>query len=171
MRTSDLAPTEFHPYYANYVSYVGDLSMQSALDESAAQLLDYLTHVDDGRTDYAYEPGKWSIAQSLQHIIDTERIFSTRALRIARGDKTPLPGFEQNDYAAVANLSERRFRDMIEEFRLVRAGTVALFKSLTEEDLLRTGTMSGGPASVRALGFIISGHAYHHAKLYRERYR
>ncbi len=171
MRITDLSPTEYHEYYAGYINYVGDLSLRSALDESEAQLLEYLTHVAEDRTDFAYAPGKWTIAQCLQHLIDTERIFAYRALRIGRGDITPLPGFEQNDYAAIASVSERRFRDMIDEFRQLRASTVALFKSFTEEDLVRTGTMSGGPASVRALGFIISGHAYHHAKLYQERYK
>ena len=171
MRISDLGTGEFHPYYGNYVNYVGELSLLSALDESAAQLLEYLTHVDEARTNYAYAEGKWTIAQSLQHIIDTERIFSTRALRIARGDETPLPGFDQNDYAAAAAVDHRRFQDMIEEFRLVRAGTIALFKSFTGEDMLRLGTASGSPTSVRALGFISAGHVYHHAKLYREQYR
>ncbi|WP_020571922.1 DinB family protein [Neolewinella persica] len=170
MRITELKSNEYHKYYANYIGYVDDLSLRSALDESEAQLLEYLTHVSEEHTNYAYAPGKWTIAQSLQHIIDTERIFSYRALRIGRGDVTPLPGFEQNDYAAVANVSDRRFRDMIDEFRTVRAATKALFNSFTEEDLIRLGTMSGGPASVRALGFIISGHVYHHAKLYREKY-
>ena len=170
-KTADLDPGEFNAYYANYIKLVGEIGIPAALNESAAQLTDYLTNVDESRMDYAYAPGKWTIAQSLQHVIDTERIFSYRALCIARGDKTPLPGFEQNDYADIANLSERRFRDMIEEFRLVRKSTIALFSSFTKEDLLRTGTMSGGAASVRALGFIISGHVYHHAKLYRERYQ
>lgn len=170
-KTSDLRPDEFNPYYAKYVDNVGEIGIPAALNESAAQLTDYLTNIDEARMDFAYAPGKWTIAQSLQHIIDTERIFSYRALCIARGDKTPLPGYEQNDYASVANMSDRQFRDMIEEFRLVRNATIALFKSFTKEDLLRTGTMSGGGVSVRALGFIISGHVYHHAKLYNERYK
>lgn len=170
-RTSDLRSEEFNAFYAGYVAKVGNLSIQTALIESAAQLTDYLTHVADERVGFAYAPGKWTIAQSLQHVIDTERIFSTRALRIARGDQTPLPGFEQNDYAEMADVTERRFLDMIEEFRLVRAGTIALFKSFNEEDLLRMGTVSGGAASVRAIGFIISGHVYHHADLYREKYK
>lgn len=169
-RISEISPEEYNEYYARYINCNGDLSMQSALDESAAELLEYLNHVEEGRADFAYAEGKWTIAQSLQHIIDTERIFSYRALCIARGDKTPLPGYDQNDYAAVASVSDRRFRDMIEEFRTVRKATVALFRSFTEEDILRTGTMSGGGASVRALGFIISGHVYHHAKLYQEKY-
>ncbi|TXF91443.1 DinB family protein [Neolewinella aurantiaca] len=170
-RTTDLRPDEFNAFYAGYVAHVGDLGIMTALNESAAQLTDYLIHVDEDRVSYAYAPGKWTIAQSLQHIIDTERIFSTRALRIARGDQTPLPGYEQNDYADIADVSDRRFRDMIEEFRTVRSGTIALFKSFTEPDLLRMGTVSGGSASVRALGFIISGHVYHHAKLYTEKYK
>ncbi len=170
-KTSDLRPDEFNAYYAKYVDNVGEIGIPAALNESAAQLTDYLTNIDEARMDFAYAPGKWTIAQSLQHIIDTERIFSYRALCIARGDKTPLPGYEQNDYASVANMSDRQFRDMIEEFRLVRNATIALFKSFTKEDLLRTGTMSGGGVSVRALGFIISGHVYHHAKLYNERYK
>jgi len=170
-RITDLRPDEFNAYYGRYIDQVGEIGIPAALNESAAQLTDYLTNVAEDRVDFAYAPGKWTIAQSLQHIIDTERIFSYRALCIARGDKTPLPGYEQNDYADVANLSERRFRDMIEEFRLVRKSTIALFKSFTEEDMVRTGTMSGGGVSVRALGFIISGHVYHHAKLYAEKYQ
>jgi uncharacterized damage-inducible protein DinB len=170
-RITDLRPDEFNAYYVRYIEQVGDIGIPAALNESAAQLTDYLTHVTEERADYAYAPGKWTIAQSLQHIIDTERIFSYRALCIARGDKTPLPGFEQNDYADVANLSERQFRDMIDEFRVVRESTIALFKSFTKEDMVRTGTMSGGGVSVRALGFIISGHVYHHAKLYAEKYK
>lgn len=170
MRITDLQPTEYHEYYARYIKNVGDLSLRSSMDESEAQLLEYLIHVPEERASYAYAPGKWTIAQSLQHIIDTERIFSYRALRIGRGDETPLPGYDQDDFAAVADVSDRRFQDMIDEFRTVRAATKALFNSFTEADVIRMGTMSGGPASVRALGFIISGHVYHHAKLYREKY-
>lgn len=170
-RITDLRPDEFNVYYANYIKLVGEIGIPAALNESAAQLTDYLTNVEEERMDFAYAPGKWTIAQSLQHIIDTERIFSYRALCIARGDKTALPGFEQNDYVNIANLSERRFRDMIEEFLLVRKSTISMFKSFTEEDMVRTGTMSGGGVSVRALGFIISGHVYHHAKLYAEKYK
>jgi hypothetical protein len=170
-RTSDLRPGEFNAFYAGYVANVGDQGILTALNESAAQLTDYLMYVAEDRVDHTYAPGKWTIAQSLQHIIDTERIFSTRALHIARGDKTPLPGYEQNDYAEVADVSERRFWDMIEEFRTVRSGTITLFKSFTGADLLRMGTVSDGPASVRAIGFIISGHVYHHAKLYIEKYK
>ncbi|MEM9259000.1 MAG: DinB family protein [Bacteroidota bacterium] len=170
MRANDLSDHEFAPYYARYIAKIPDITLRSALDESMAALLEYLTHVPEDRVDYAYAPGKWTIRQCLQHIIDSERIFAYRALRISRGDETPLPGFEQDDYAAAAKVAHRSFMGMVEEFRLVRQTTIHLFKSLSEEDLLRMGTMSGGSVSVRGLGFIICGHVFHHAELYREKY-
>ncbi|MEO0733324.1 MAG: DinB family protein [Bacteroidota bacterium] len=170
MRPSHLQEDEYAPYYANYIRQVPDLTLPSALDESLAELLAYLTQVPAEREDYAYAPGKWTIKQTLQHIIDTERVFAYRALRFARADATPLPGFDQDQFAVTAQVAHRAFADMIEELRLLRAANLQLFVGFTETDLLRTGTMSGGTASVRALGFILCGHVYHHARLYRENY-
>lgn len=171
MKVSEITPAEYAPYYANYINKVPDVNLRSALDESSAALLEYLTHVTEDRVDYAYAPGKWTIKQCLQHVIDTERIFAYRALAIARGDKTPLPGFDQNDYMDTVDLSERDYLKMIEEFRDLRRSNLTMFKSFTDEDLSRTGTMSGTAVSVRALGFIICGHVFHHAELYREKYQ
>ncbi len=170
VRVQELTSAEYAPYYAGYIGKVPDITLRSALDESAAALLDYLTHVPDDRVDYAYAPGKWTIKECLQHIIDTERIFAYRALAIARGDKTPLPGFDQNEYMKVVELGHRSFRKMIEEFRHLRQSNLRMFKTFTKEDLERTGTMSNTAVSVRALGFIICGHVFHHAQLYRETY-
>lgn len=170
MKVSDLTAAEYAPYYANYVAKVPDVNLRSALDESAAALLEYLTHVPEDRVDYAYAPGKWTIKQCLQHIIDTERIFAYRALAIARGDKTALPGFDQDDYMNTVDLSGRSFLTMIEEFRHLRQSNLTMFKSFTDRDIERMGTMSGTAISVRALGFIICGHVFHHAELYREKY-
>ena len=170
MRPKDLQEKEYDAYYAGYLAKVPDITLRSALDESMSDLLDYLVNVPEERADYAYAPGKWTIKQSLQHILDTERIFACRALRIARGDTTPLPGFEQNDYAEVADVSGRKLEEMIEEFRLLRATSIHLFQGFKDQDLLRMGTMSGGSASVRGIGFIICGHVFHHAQLYREKY-
>lgn len=170
MRPSDLADTEYAPYYANYIRQVPDTTLRSALDESLATLLEYLNYVPTEREDYAYAPGKWTIKQCLQHIIDTERVFAYRALRFARADDTALPGFDQDQFAASATVSHRRFKDMIDELRLLRKANILMFRSFTEEDLLRVGVMSGGEASVRALGFILCGHVFHHARLYRENY-
>jgi len=170
MRPSDLRTDEYAPYYAGYIGKVPDTTLRSALDESLVDLLDYLTHLPEKRVDYAYAPGKWTIKESLQHIIDAERVFSYRALRFSRGDETPLPGYDQDDFAAVAEVTQRRFRDMIEELRLVRQTNILMFRGFTDEDLMRMGRMSGGSASVRGLGFIMCGHLFHHAQLYREKY-
>lgn len=170
VRVGELTTAEYAPYYAGYIAKVPDISLRSALDESVAALLDYLTHVPEDRVNYSYAPGKWTIKECLQHIIDTERIFAYRALAIARGDKTPLPGFDQNDYMETVELSHRSFRKMIEEFRLLRQSNLAMFKTFTKEDLERTGTMSDTAVSVRGLGFIMCGHVFHHAQLYREKY-
>jgi uncharacterized damage-inducible protein DinB len=162
IRKSDLKPGDYAEFYAGYIDAVPDLSLRSALGESEAALLDYLTNVTEDREDYAYAPGKWTIKQCLQHITDSERIFTARALRIVRGDTTPMPGFNQDDYAAVADVNRRSYRHMLEEFRLVRAATTILFTSLWEEDLMRAGTASGHRITAAAQGFIICGHAYHH---------
>ncbi|OAV45442.1 DinB family protein [Lewinella sp. 4G2] len=170
MRVSELPAEEYNDYYAGYIDQIPDVSLRSALDESAAALLEYLTHVPENHVNYRYAPGKWTVKECLQHIIDTERVFAGRALRIGRGDTAPLPGFDQNEFASVAKVEDRRWLDMIEEFRVVRRSNTILFKSLTEEDLARIGHMSGNPASCRAIGFILCGHVFHHAKLYREKY-
>ena len=171
VRATEITAKEYAPFYAGYIAKVPDITMRSALHESAAALLEYLTFVTEDRVDFAYAPGKWTIKESLQHIIDTERIFAYRALAIARGDKTPLPGFDQDDYMRTVELGHRRFRRMIEEFRHLRQSNLTMFKTFTPEDLERTGTMSGTTISVRALGFIMCGHVFHHAELYREKYK
>lgn len=170
MRAAELPPSEYNEFYARYIQMIPDISLRSALDESSAALLEYLTMVPEDHVNYAYAPGKWTVKQCLQHIIDTERVFAGRALRIGRGDTAPLPGFNQDEFAAVANVSEREWLDMIKEFRAVRKSNTIMFKSFTDEDLLRIGHMSGHPASCRAIGFMLCGHVFHHAKLYRERY-
>ena len=170
MRVSELPTSEYNEYYAGYIAKIPDVSLRSALDESSAALLDYLNYVPEDKADYAYAPGKWTIKECLQHIIDTERVFAGRALRIGRGDQAPLPGFDQNEFAAVANVDHRRWLDMVKEFRVVRQANQFLFDSLTDADLARIGQMSGHPASCRAIGFILCGHVFHHAQLYREKY-
>lgn len=170
MRVTDLQPDEYGAFFAGYIANIPEITLRSAFDESSAALLDFLTHVPEERSDYAYAPGKWTIKECLQHIIDTERIFSYRALRIGRGDLTPLPGFEQNDFARVMDVSSRNLLEMIDEFRLVRQSSIVLFSSFTKDDLLRKGTMSGASASTRAIGYVMCGHVFHHANIFRERY-
>ncbi|THH41043.1 DinB family protein [Neolewinella litorea] len=171
MTVTDLTASEYPSFYAGYVGLVPPtISLRSAFDDSAAGLTEYLNEIAEDRENYAYAPGKWTIKECLQHLIDTERVFSYRALRLGRHDATPLPGFEQDDYAAQADVSGRDFKRMIAEFELVRKSTMALFSGLGADDLSFRGTVNGGPMSCRAIGFITCGHTYHHLNLYRDRY-
>jgi hypothetical protein len=117
-----------------------------------------------------YAPGKWTPKEILGHLIDDERIFTYRALCIARGDTRPLESFDENAYMAGANFEERTLADLLREYTVVRAATVALFASLPEEAWLRRGTVAGYTASVRGLAFHIAGHDLHHLAILRERY-
>ena len=171
MNAAALSTNEYGSFYQHYVSLVPpDITLRTALDDSAALLLDYFAELPDGKEDYAYAEGKWTIKQALQHVIDTERIFAYRALRLGRHDATPLAGFEQDTYVAAVDLSGRTLTQLVKEFRSVRDTTVTLYAGLGQDDLAFTGTVSGGPMSCRAMGFVICGHTYHHEKLYRERY-
>jgi len=167
----DLNPSEFAEYYSTYIEQVNDTEdLAAAFDRSLAELLNYLEAVPLEQQHFSYGEDKWTITQSLQHIIDCERIFAYRALRFARADKTALPGFEQDEFAAIAGPRSRTLVSLIEELKAVRTSTKQLFSSFYDADLKRQGSMSGYIHSVRAIGFIISGHALHHAELYRERY-
>jgi len=126
--------------------------------------------VDESDADATYAPGKWSIKEVAGHIVDTERIMAYRLLRIARGDSTPLPGFEQDDYVRDGNFASRTLANLIEEFRLVRAATLALLQGLDGEALVRRGLADGKPVSARALAYIIAGHERHHLDILQQRY-
>ena len=171
MTAADLAPSEYGSFYTHYVSLVpAELDLGTALRKSAGRITDYLSQVPESQVHRAYAPGKWTLAQSLQHLIDTDRIFTYRALCLARGESTPLPGFDQDDYAALAIATDRHLPDMIQEFTFVRASVVHMFAAFGPEALVRSGTVSGNPMSCRAMGFIAAGHTYHHDKIFRERY-
>ena len=173
---ADLDPAEYAEFYANYVRQVpAGFNAATALRDSRNQLLDLLERVPADKYDYAYAPDKWTVKQSRQHIIDTERIFSTRLLRLGRNDATPRAGFDQDDYArAAGDCTHREWEDMVEEFRLLRNATLLLINSIAPAaaptEKRRMGTVSGSPMSYRALCFITAGHVYHHVNLYRERY-
>ena len=120
--------------------------------------------------DYRYAEGKWTIKDIIQHIIDAERIFSYRALRISRNDQTPLPGFEENSYVMQTNANARSIQQLLTEMAALRQSTLLLFKSFTLEQLQLIGTASDNPISVRAIGFIMIGHQKHHQRIFKERY-
>jgi len=170
MTRHDLLPTEHAPYYSNYISQSGEGDLIESLEISLHELIRFVREIPMDKYDYRYAEGKWTIKDILQHLIDAERIFSYRALRFARKDATPLPGFEENDYAATANGSHRSIQELLTEFSAVRTSTLLLYKSFDEEMLKAAGTASGQQVSVRALGFIMVGHAQHHIRVFRERY-
>ncbi len=171
MKRSELPKSEYNPYYHNYIL---------ALDESANILetlikgrdafLKLIGDAPDSKMEYAYAAGKWTLAELIAHIIDAERVFQYRALRFARGDKTTLPGFEQDDYVLTCGANQREKQDLLAEYKAVRESTIQLFKSFTDEMLGRIGVASGSEMSVRALGFVICGHQAHHLRIVQERY-
>jgi len=164
-------PSEYAPYEQTYVDLVEGGNVVSALASQIQQTAAALAKIDDRRaSEFTYAPGKWTIKQVLGHMIDTERIFAYRALRIARGDTTPLPGFEQDDYVKSANFNAQPLARLIGEFRTVRHGTLALFQGLPDDAWLRRGVANHSSVTVRGLAFHIAGHELYHMKILRERY-
>lgn len=161
---------EFAPFYGKYVEKVSAPDALAALDNAFEEAQDFLPALPPEKADFRYAEGKWTVKQLLQHVIDTERIMAYRALCFARNEQKALPGFDENGYAEAADVSHRTLTDLYDEFLEVKGSNLKLFRSFTPEALLRQGTMSGGPASVRALAFIISGHQHHHFNILKERY-
>jgi len=162
--------TEYADYYANYISKVPGSDVLSVLESQRLQMLQLFAGRSERDGSFRYAPGKWSVKEVLGHITDTERIFTYRALRIARGDQTPLPGFEQDDFVKNGAFGERTLASLAEEFGLVRSASVALFRSFPEEAWARRGVASQKEVTARALAFITAGHQMHHRIILEERY-
>ncbi|PYO91994.1 MAG: DinB family protein [Gemmatimonadetes bacterium] len=163
-------PDEVPSHYIGYVKRVPELDpviVCAAQIEGTATLLRGLS---DAEAMYRYGRGKWSVKEVVGHLADTERILAYRALRIARGDTTPLPGFDENAYVPAAKFDSRSLADLIGELRTVRAATLALLRTFDGDAWRRRGTASGKPISVRALAFTIPGHERHHLEILRTRY-
>lgn len=157
-------------FYRNYVRNVDEDDLIPALINNGNLTIDLIKSIPEASGDYRYAEGKWTIKEVLAHMIDAERIFAYRALRFARNDKTELHGFEENDYTPESNASNRKLYKILEEYNNLRASTVDLFSSFSEEMLDRTGMANGNEMSVRAIGFVIAGHDAHHRKVLSERY-
>jgi hypothetical protein len=157
-------------HFSTYIDQVGEGDLHQRLRESL--MLESLTDLAGAQrlASWAYAPGKWSVSELFQHLIDSERIFSYRALRFARGDRQALPGFEQDDYVRSAARDPRPFTELLDELRLVRRSSIALFSSFGREALLARGVCSGVEICAASLGFAIVGHQQHHLRILRERY-
>jgi uncharacterized damage-inducible protein DinB len=164
------AADEHAPYYGRYIAQLAVDDVHVALGSQAATTARLLAATDETRALYRYAPGKWSVKEVVGHIADAERVFAYRALCIARGDQTNLPGFDENDYVPAGGFDARPLADLAAELAAVRAATLALFRGLDATALLRRGTANQAPVSVRALAAIIAGHEKHHVGLLRERY-
>ena len=164
------AEHESLPYFQTYIAKVEGYDFLTVLNQSLAKNLAKFQTLTQDQWNYKYAADKWTIKEVLIHIMDTERIFAYRALRISRNDKTPLQGFEQNDYVPFYEAKDRSIASLLEEYELLRRSTISLFKNMSREMLDRLGTASGGPFSVLALGFMIAGHEIHHWDILEEHY-
>jgi hypothetical protein len=162
--------SEYAEPYAGYVAAVPDGDIVLTLEREGERLLQLLREVPHDRLDYAYAPGKWTLREVVVHVSDAERVFASRALRFGRGDATPLPGFDQEAWLPHAHAGQRRWEDLLDEFRVVRSASLHLFRSFAPEDWARTGIASGYPVTVRALAWIVAGHELHHRRVLEERY-
>lgn len=159
------------PYFFTYIDKVPGNDFLAVLKSSFARQLAQYQALTPAQWDHRYAPGKWSVREVLIHLMDSERVFAYRALRISRNDPTPMAGFEQDDYVPHYEAEGRSIPSLLEEYELLRRSSVAFFGNMTPTMLERTGTASGGTFSVLALGYMIAGHELHHEQLYRERYQ
>jgi uncharacterized damage-inducible protein DinB len=162
--------SEYAPYYEKYISLVPGTDPTAALEAQRPRTLQLLAGRSEADGEFRYAADKWTVKEVLGHLADCERIFTYRALRIARGDKTPMEGFEQDDYVRGGGFDERTLASLLEEFAQVRGATLALFRSFTDEAWLRRGIANKNEVSVRALAFITAGHELHHRQILQERY-
>lgn len=171
MKSIQLLSSEYASFYANYINQVSEeYSLVEELEISVHRLVKFVQDIPLDKFDYRYAEGKWTIKDILLHLIDAERIFAYRALRFARNDKTALASFDENTYVNEAHANKRSIQDLLSEMLVVRQATLSLFKSFSEEQLLRKGIASNNLMSVRALGFTIIGHQNHHQRIFLERY-
>jgi len=163
-------PEEFAPYYGRYIDLVSGGDPLAALREGGEETRRMLEPLPESRGDARYAPDKWSVKEVVAHLADAERVFAYRALRFARKDETPLPGFDQDLWIAGGAFAQRTLRSLVGELRAVRAASLALFENLEQEAWRRIGTANDARMSVRAAAFAIAGHEIHHRRILRERY-
>jgi len=163
-------PSEYVPYYETYISKVPKGDLLQALEDQRRETQQLLAGLSDTKALHRYAPGKWSIKEVVGHLMDSERVFCYRALRFARGDGQPLPGFDEKAWVPAGQFDARSLQDLAAELDAVRRATIAFLASLDPGALVRRGTANNNPITVRALAWIIAGHERHHVAILRERY-
>ncbi len=162
---------DYPEYFSNYVNFFNDeIDVIGILEQNELFLSGLIANLDEEKLNWSYQEGKWSIKEIIIHLMDAERIFLTRALRIARNDKVDLPGFDQDDFAPFSGAKTRTKGSILSEYQAVRTNTLEFFKNIDQEALERRGSANGSPHTVAAIAFQIAGHEQHHIKVLQERY-
>lgn len=165
-----LQPGDFPEYYRTYISHLPQEDLFNLLNNQLEEMNTFLRSLSSEDLRSTYAPEKWTVAQVLQHMMDTERIFQYRALRIARNDSTPLAGFDQDAYVPASVATDRTVESFYKEYNAVRQSGICLFESFTEEMFRRRGISNDKPLSAAAAAFIIAGHEKHHLLLFKSNY-
>jgi hypothetical protein len=161
---------EYAEYYSRYTGRIAGTDIVPVLEKQLETTLAVLKNIDEGKAEFRYEPGKWSVKQLLGHVIDTERVFAYRAMVFSRNDTTALPGFDQDKWGEQATYSGVTLAEVTAEFEAVRRATIALFRNIEPAAWTRRGTGNGKEVSVRGLAFISAGHVDHHIEILKSRY-
>ena len=170
MKLDQLPVNQIPKFYKAYLETIENVQLIEELEVSLHDFRKFVQNIPMDKFDYRYEKNKWTIKDIIQHLIDSERIFAYRALRFARNDNTVLPGFDENSYAENTSANLRSIQDLLSEMAVVRQATLSLFKSFTQEQLMKFGVASDNQIQVCAIGFIIIGHQKHHQNIFKERY-
>lgn len=171
MKLSQLQEGDCPAFYQGYLDTLGpDTDLLQQMESQLENFPQFIASIPPDKWHYRYADGKWTVAEALMHVLDTERVFQYRALRLGRKDQTPLPGFDQDTWVPNSHAARHSQAEVIEEYRAIRNSTLSLFRFFSEEDYAWKGTASGKPVSLGALGFMICGHQKHHRNILRERY-
>ena len=162
--------SEYAPYYQSYIARVTEEEILPVLRSQLDELESLLGGVTAERETYRYAPDKWSIREVVGHVADSERVFTYRALRFARGDATPLPGYDEKSWGKVSSAHGRTLASLLDDLVTLRAATLSLFRGFTDGEFARSGVANNAPATVRALTYIVAGHERHHVNVLMERY-
>jgi hypothetical protein len=163
-------PDEAASYYFRYIDLVSDGNILQVLRTQMEEALSLFSGISEEKSLHRYQPEKWSIRELLGHINDAERVFTYRALTFARGDAGPLPGFDQDPWVSSAHADSYTWASHVEDFQAVRLATLTMLRNVSPEVWMRRGVASDNPFTVRALGFIVAGHAAHHLSVMKDKY-
>lgn len=170
MKLSELKEGDCPAYYQPYLQTLGEASLLDLMERQMGNFPEFINSIPEDKWHFRYAPEKWTVAEVLMHVLDTERVFQYRALRFGRKDFTPLPGFDQDAYVPMSQAGVRTKASVVNEYKVIRESSLLLFSNLPEERMFWKGSASENPMSIGAMGFIICGHQKHHRNILRARY-